>query len=195
MLQFNWIFSSLSLFFFFSLFCFLFFVLVWKWLWLNFKKRMEEIYDTKPSSPVVQTCEIIKGCERFRYIVKQREREWRESQDGNLLPKPGDCQAMNTAEKAGAGPATSWPSSQNPFRHDGRAGNGQPKAESRSLSAEASFVLIGCDVCTGSLIRGCMGHVRRNLAVTSGLMRSADLFASTAVKEGGSFCLLCFRAV
>ena len=32
----------------------------------------------------------------------------RESQDGSLLPKPGDYQAMNTAEKAGAGPATSW---------------------------------------------------------------------------------------
>ena len=128
---------------------------------------------------------MVKGCERFPCMVKQWEREWREFQDGSLLPKPGDCQAMNTAEKAGAGPATSWPPSQYHFRHDGRAGNGQPKAASRSLSAEASSVLIGCGVCTRSLIRGYMGHVRRNLAVTSGLMRSGDLFASKAVKEGG----------
>ena len=128
---------------------------------------------------------MVKGCERFRCIVKQWEMEWRESQDGSLLPKPGDYEAMNTAEKAGAGPATSWPPSPKPFRHDGRASNGRLKAESGSLSAEASSVLIGCDVCTRTLIRGCMGHVRRNLAVTSGLMRSADLFASKAVKEGG----------
>ena len=71
------------------------------------------------------------------------------------------------------------------FRHDSRVGNGRPKAESRSLSAKASSVLIDCDVSTRSLIRGCMGYVRRNLAVTSGLMRSADLFACKAVKEDG----------
>ena len=67
---------------------------------------------------------MVKGCEGFRYIVKQWEREWRESQDGSLLPKPGDYQAMNTAEKAGAGPATSWPPSPYPraARGGGRGG-------------------------------------------------------------------------
>ena len=65
---------------------------------------------------------MVKGCERFRYIVKQWEREWRDSQDGSLLPKPGDYQAMNTAEKAGAGPATSWPPS--PYPRAAREGVG-----------------------------------------------------------------------
>ena len=65
---------------------------------------------------------MVKGCERFPYIVKQWEREWRESQDGSLLPKPGDYQAMNTAEKAGAGPATSWPPS--PYPRAAREGWG-----------------------------------------------------------------------
>ena len=65
---------------------------------------------------------MVKGCERFRCIVKQWEREWREFQDGSLLPKPADYQAMNTTEKAGAGPATSWPPS--PYPRAAREGGG-----------------------------------------------------------------------